>query len=143
MRYIDNFGGVDAEVNTLDLLAASACGILGGMGVGSGGLFMIYLLLVRDMPQLTAQGLNLYFFLFSAGASLTVHMQKRKIFWSAVLLMIFVGSVGTLAGSLLCARLSANLLRRAFGGMLVFCGIASLYSVIRTRRTKNLLENKK
>ena len=126
-----------------DVIASFAIALLSGMGVGSAGLLVVWLTATTSVSQLTAQGLNLYFFLFSAGASLTVHMQKRKIFWSAVLLMIFVGSVGTLAGSLLCARLSANLLRRAFGGMLVFCGIASLYSVIRTGRTKNLLENKK
>ena len=126
-----------------NVIASFAIALLSGMGVGSAGLLVVWLTATTSVSQLTAQGLNLYFFLFSAGASLTVHMQKRKIFWSAVLLMIFVGSVGTLAGSLLCTRLSANLLRRAFGGMLVLCGIASLYSVIRTGRIKNLLENKK
>ena len=126
-----------------DVIASFVIALLSGMGVGSAGLLVVWLTATTSISQLTAQGLNLYFFLFSAGASLMVHIQKRKIFWSAVLLMICVGSVGTLAGSLLSARLSADLLRRAFGGMLVFCGLASLYSVIRTGRTKNLLENKK
>lgn len=124
----------------IDIIACFFIALLSGMGVGSAGLLVVWLTVTTSISQLTAQGLNLYFFLFSAGASLIVHIQKRKIFWSVVLLMICVGSVGTLAGSLLSARLSADLLRRAFGGMLVFCGSISLYSVIRGRRTNKLLE---
>ena len=37
---------------------------LSGMGVGGGGLFVIYLSLFTDTPQLVAQGMNLLFFLF-------------------------------------------------------------------------------
>ena len=123
-----------------DIIACFFIALLSGMGVGSAGLLVVWLTATTSVSQLTAQGLNLYFFLFSAGASLMVHIQKRKIFWSVVLLMICVGSVGTLAGSLLSAQLSADFLRRAFGGMLVFGGSASLYSVIRGQRTKKLLE---
>ena len=126
-----------------DIIACFFIALLSGMGVGSAGLLVVWLTATTSISQIAAQGLNLYFFLFSAGASLIVHMQKRKIFWSVVLLMICVGSVGTLAGSLLSALLSADFLRRAFGGMLVFCGLSSLYSAIRAWRTKNLLENKK
>ena len=38
---------------------------LSGMGVGGGGLFVIYLSLFTNTPQLTAQGMNLLFFLLS------------------------------------------------------------------------------
>ena len=123
-----------------DIIACFFIALLSGLGVGSAGLLVVWLTATTSISQIAAQGLNLYFFLFSAGASLIVHMQKRKIFWSVVLLMICVGSVGTLAGSLLSALLSADFLRRAFGGMLVFCGLSSLYSVIRVGLTKKSLE---
>jgi uncharacterized membrane protein YfcA len=123
-----------------DIIACFFIALLSGMGVGSAGLLVAWLTATTSISQLAAQGLNLYFFLFSAGASLIVHIQKRKIFWNIALLMICIGSVGTLAGSLLSAQLSADILRRAFGGMLVFCGLSSLYSVIRVGRTKKSLE---
>ena len=123
-----------------DIIACFFIALLSGMGVGSAGLLVVWLNATTSISQLTAQGLNLYFFLFSAGASLMVHIQKRKIFWSVVFLMICVGSIGTLAGSALSVRLSPDILRRAFGGMLIVCGSASLYAAIRGQRTKKLLE---
>ena len=46
--------------------AAFLLSALSGMGVGGGGLFVIYLAFATDMPQLSAQGANLLFFLCSA-----------------------------------------------------------------------------
>ena len=123
-----------------DVIASFVIALLSGMGVGSAGLLVVWLTATASVPQLTAQGLNLYFFLFSAGASLVVHIQKRQIFWSVALLMIVSGCVGTLVGSVLSARLDPDILRRAFGGMLVFCGSASLYAVFRGQHSKKVLK---
>ena len=43
--------------------------LLAGLGVGSAGLFMTWLTLVEKVPQLTAQGINLIFFIFSSGSA--------------------------------------------------------------------------
>ena len=99
---------------------------LSGMGVGGGGLFVIYLSLFTDTPQLVAQGMNLLFFLFSSGASVTVHLKHRKICYPVVGVMILFGIVGALLGALLSASLPAHLLRQIFGGMLVVSGILAL-----------------
>ena len=99
---------------------------LSGMGVGGGGLFVIYLSLFTDTPQLVAQGMNLLFFLFSSGASVTVHLKHRKICYPVVGVMIVFGIVGALVGALASARLPAHLLRQIFGGMLVVSGILAL-----------------
>ena len=99
---------------------------LSGMGVGGGGLFVIYLSLFTETPQLVAQGMNLLFFLFSSGASVTVHLKHRKICYPVVGVMILFGIVGALLGALLSASLPAHLLRQIFGGMLVVSGILAL-----------------
>jgi len=99
---------------------------LSGMGVGGGGLFVIYLSLFTDTPQLVAQGMNLLFFLFSSGASVTVHLRKRRICYSAVGVMALFGIVGALLGAYASAHLSGRLLRQIFGGMLVVSGILAL-----------------
>ncbi|MBO5938354.1 MAG: sulfite exporter TauE/SafE family protein [Clostridia bacterium] len=99
---------------------------LSGIGVGGGGLFVIYLSIFTDTPQLTAQGMNLLFFLLSSGASVTVHLRNRTICASAVLVMALFGIVGALVGTSLSARVPQHLLRQIFGGMLIVSGMLSL-----------------
>lgn len=110
----------------LDIIAAAACGILSGMGVGSGGLFMIYLLLVRDVPQLTAQGLNLLFFLFSAGASLPVNLKKHRPSVRTLLVLCLFGIIGTYLGTRLGGALDAGVLKKCFGALIALSGAAGL-----------------
>ncbi len=101
---------------------------LSGLGVGGGGLFVIYLSLFTDTPQLMAQGINLLFFLFSSGSSLLVHFTKRHIFAGAVAVMAVSGIAGALLGTFLSGVVSPGILRKIFGGMLVVTGILSLQS---------------
>jgi uncharacterized membrane protein YfcA len=110
----------------LTALIAFLLAALSGMGVGGGGLFMIYLAYVTDLPQLTAQGMNLLFFLCAGGASLPVHLRKRSLPAFAIAIMIGAGVVGVLIGTELAARLNGSLLRKIFGAMLVSGGVLSL-----------------
>lgn len=108
------------------IVSAFLIAALSGMGVGGGGLFVIYLSLFTDTPQLLAQGMNLLFFLFSAGASVTVHLQKRKIYFTAVGIMAVSGILGSLLGAYAAELVSQSLLRKIFGVMLIISGILAL-----------------
>lgn len=110
----------------ISMLSAFLIAALSGMGVGGGGLFVIYLSLFTDTPQLIAQGMNLLFFLFSAGASITVHIQKRHIYFTAVGIMAGAGILGSLLGSYTAGLVNQGLLRKIFGVMLIISGILSL-----------------
>ena len=112
----------------VDIVAALICGVLTGMGVGSGGLFMIYLLLVRDLPQLTAQGLNLIFFLFSAGASLPVNIKARRPSFFPLLCLCLFGAVGSFLGTSLGALIEGDVLKKLFGALIAFSGAVGLFS---------------
>ncbi len=112
----------------VDIVAALICGVLTGMGVGSGGLFMIYLLLVRDLPQLTAQGLNLLFFLFSAGASLPVNIKARRPSIFPLLCLCLFGAVGSFLGTSLGALIEGDVLKKLFGALIAFSGAVGLFS---------------
>ena len=100
--------------------------VLTGLGVGGGGLLVILLALLTDLPQLTIQGMNLFFFLLSGGSSLLIHLRKRKIFFALLLPLILCGIPGTLLGALLSSYLPRALLRKLFGTMLLITGIYSL-----------------
>lgn len=106
---------------------------LSGMGVGGGGLFVVYLGLFTDTPQLMAQGINLLFFLFSCGSSVCVNLAKRHIFGTVVLTMALFGILGSLLGTFFSSIVSEGLLRKIFGGMLVVSGILSLKSYLRQK----------
>ncbi len=110
----------------LQILAAGLISVLSGMGVGGGGLFVIYLSLFTDTPQLVAQGMNLLFFLFSSGASMLIHLRERNLFFSAIIIMAAAGIMGALLGSGLAEYVSQALLRKIFGTMLAVSGILSL-----------------
>lgn len=110
----------------ISMLSAFIIAALSGMGVGGGGLFVIYLSLFTDTPQLIAQGMNLLFFLFSAGASVTVHIKERHIYFVAVGIMAAAGIVGSLLGAYTAGLVNQSLLRKIFGIMLIISGILSL-----------------
>lgn len=108
------------------IIASFLIAALSGIGVGGGGLFVVFLAMFTDTPQITAQGINLLFFLFSAGSSVCVHLSQRQIFGTAVLVMAVSGIVGSVCGTLLTTVVPQTLLRKAFGVMLVISGIFSL-----------------
>ena len=110
----------------IKILVAFFTSVLSGLGVGGGGLFVIYLALFTDTEQVAAQGMNLLFFLFSSGSSVIVNLTRRKIYKSAVLVMALFGVVGTVAGTLAASVISSPVLRKAFGLMLMVSGVIAL-----------------
>ncbi len=107
-------------------IASFIIALLSGMGIGSGGLLVIYLTLLEKVPQLTAQGINLLFFIFASASSLLLHITKRRLYVGAILVMGSCGIVGSLLGSAVAANISSRLLGKIFGAMLVISGVLSL-----------------
>ena len=95
---------------------------LAGMGVGGGGLLVLYLVFIKDMPQLEAQGINLVFFVFAALSSLLYHVRRREIRWKLVGMVIGVGVVGAYFGARAAAAFEPQMLRRLFGGLMMLSG---------------------
>ena len=112
----------------ITVAAAFLIAILSGMGVGSAGLLVVYLTVVLDVSQLTAQGINLLFFLFTASAALCVHILRRHIPFSRVILAALAGMLGALPGVWTAEILPQNLVRILFGMLLIFAGIRSFFS---------------
>ena len=109
-----------------DIILSVIFGILSGCGVGGGGLLVIYLTLAKDIGQLNAQGINLLFFVFSAAASLCVHLRKRRINYAAVGALCASGTAGAFFGNQAASALSPVILRKLFGAMLIISGAVTL-----------------
>ena len=107
--------------------AAFLTAILSGLGLGSAGLFVLYLTLIAGFPQPEAQGINLLFYLFSAGTSLLFHARHRTVPLPLVLFLVLCAVPGSLLGAWLLKRLELSLIRKLFGGMLVVSALPSLF----------------
>lgn len=101
-----------------------------GMGIGGGGLFVIYLTLCLKLPQVVAQGTNLLFFVIAGLSSLFYHLKKRKIVLWQVVIMILFGSVGSIVFSHFANIIDPKYPRVALGILLAVSGSLSLYSAI-------------
>ena len=120
-------------------IAVFGIALLSGMGVGSAGLFVVYLTTFCGVPQKEAQILNLVFFLASCGASMAVHLTHRKIHPARTLLLTLSGLAAAFPGSYAAAFLPASLIRRLFGGMLVLSAALTLFRSM--KKTKRAAEN--
>ena len=124
---------------TLLLLAVSfLVAVLSGLGVGSAGLLVVYLVFVEQLPQLVAQGLNLLFFLFSSGAALTVHLLRTPLPYGYLLFLLMGGLPCALLGAHFATLLPALLLRRLFGFFLIICGLLGL---LKPKKPQNGVKN--
>lgn len=115
----------------LDIIVGTAVAVLSGMGVGSGGLLVVYLTLAAGISQAPAQALNLFFFLFAASASTAVNIRRRNIAWGCVILLGLGGAVGAIAGSAIAAVTKPRVLRMLFGIMLTVTGARGLIGTLR------------
>ena len=101
-----------------------------GMGVGGGGLLVIYLTLYLGLGQLSAQGTNLFLFVIVGFFSLLYHFKKGQINLRCAIFMLATGLPGSFLFSRLSARVDPLYPRIALGVLLILCGTATLYNII-------------
>lgn len=123
-----------------DIAAGILFGILAGMGIGGGGLLVIYLTLIRDYAQIDAQTTNLLFFVFAAFAAMAVHIRKRKIDFVLVSSLAISGIVGSLLGSHVTMIIPQNITRKLFGAMLIASGIITAARILLSKKQQKIIK---
>ena len=114
-------------MNISALLAGLFSGILGSMGLGGGGILIIYLSLFTNTKSLTAQGINLLFFIPIGLLSIIIYGVKKQIKWKPTLKMAIFGIIGAVCGIYLADILGGDITRKIFGGILILMGITELF----------------
>ncbi len=112
----------------MDLIIPFLISALMGMGIGGGGLFIIYLTMYLGMEQISAQGTNLIFFLISAISALIIHIRKRKLFPMQILVMIIFGILGSFIFSHFANMVDPDIPRKVLGGVLILGGGVSVFT---------------
>ncbi|MBQ4332944.1 MAG: TSUP family transporter [Clostridia bacterium] len=118
-------------------LVGVATGIISGFGIGGGSLLVLYLTAVMGVSQYTAGGINLLYFIGCAPAALIGHIQNKAIHWKATLWCAAAGVAAAIPASLLAAHMDVNLLRRLFGGILLYIGIKELRYGRKAKQDRN------
>ena len=106
--------------------------LLMGMGIGGGGLFIVYLTAFLSIPQTTAQGTNLIFFIISAVSALIIHIRKRKFYPMQIIIMVGFGVLGSYIFSHLANMIDPDIPRTILGYILIIGGGVSIFSAIKS-----------
>lgn len=110
----------------LGLLAGAVTGVLSAFGIGGGSLLLIWMTSYAHVPQNLAQGVNLLYFLPTAGAALPTHFKNGHIEKAALLPAISAGLAGTALAAWAATGLDIELLRKFFGAFLLAVGLKEL-----------------
>lgn len=108
-------------------IASFLSGLLGAMGFGGGGVLIIYLTNILKIEQLTAQGINLLFFIPCAVTGLILHIKNKLIDFRQILPFLLTSIPGVITGLLLTEVISGNILSKIFGSALVILGARELF----------------
>ena len=104
-------------------LAGVISGFLGAMGLGGGGVLIIYLTLFLGVEQTNAQGMNLIFFIPIAILAVIIYFKKGLIVWDIAWRAAILGIVGACIGTYFASFINSDILGKIFGGLLFIMGI--------------------
>ena len=110
----------------LPLAVGFGTGILSAWGVGGGTLLLLLMTLFLGVDQTTAQGINLLYFLPTAGVSLIFHRKNGLLDKAALKAAIPLGIAAAAAGAFAATAIDTALLRRPFGLFLLFAAVMTL-----------------
>ena len=102
-------------------------GFAGGLGVGGGGILLLYLTAFAGTDQLSAQGINLLFFLPTAAAAIFLHFKNGFIKLKTALLSAAIGIPMVFLGYFIAESIDKTLLRAAFALLLLYIGTKELF----------------
>ena len=111
----------------LPLAVGFGTGILSAWGVGGGTLLLLLMTLFLGVDQTTAQGINLLYFLPTAGVSLFFHRKNGLLDKKALKAAIPPGIAAAAIGAFLATAVDTDLLRRPFGLFLIVTAVMMFF----------------
>lgn len=114
-------------MNWIGIILVSFFGaLISALGMGGGGILLIYLTIFAGMQQQAAQGINLVFFIPIALVAICIHIKHRLIRWRVVLPVVLLGLCGVWLGSRIALATESHLLGKLFGLFLLLIGLREL-----------------
>ena len=110
----------------VEILVGAAMGLLAGLGVGGGSLLILWLTLIIGVSQAQARWINLVFFITAAGSVSLLRWKTGQLEIKKMLPAILTGSMGAALGSIFRGTIDPQLLRKAFGILMLATGLREL-----------------
>ena len=114
-------------MNIFMYTAAFITGILAAMGLGGGMILILYMTIISDMPQITAQGINLLFFIPIAALALIIHTKNHLVKWKKIIPAIICGVVSAISGAFIAKAMGNSFLTKIFAAFVLITGIKELF----------------
>lgn len=111
----------------LPLLIGFGTGILSAWGVGGGTLLLLCMTLFLDVDQSTAQGINLLYFLPTAGMGLIWHKKNGLLEKNVLRQSILLGTLTAIAAAWIATSVDTAIFRKPFGVYLLITGVMTLF----------------
>ncbi len=105
------------------ILTGAAAGVISGMGIGGGTILIPALVFLFGTDQLSAQGINLIYFIPTAIIALYTHSKNKNIETKILKPLILFGIAGAFLGSTVALSLEPKILKTIFAIFLFFMGI--------------------
>ena len=107
--------------------ASTLSAIIGSMGLGGGGILIIYFNLFTDIPQSLAQGINLLFFIPSAVVAIFIYVKKKLINFKLAISFALFGIIGAALGSYFASVVNSQVLSKLFAVLLLIMGVKQFF----------------
>lgn len=115
-------------MSILFYISAFFTGILASMGLGGGMILILYMTLIAGMEQLTAQGVNLLFFIPIAATALIIHTKNKLVKWKKIIPAIICGVLSAVAGTYIAKSIGNDYLTKIFAIFVLITGVKELFS---------------
>lgn len=116
------------------VIAGFISGLISSMGFGGGGIMIIYLVIFVNTPQITAQGINLIFFIPCAILATIIYLIKKQVHFKIIIPVIAGGVLGSIIASNFFSFLKSEQLSYMFGIFLISIGLYSIFNLLKTRK---------
>lgn len=109
------------------ILTGLFSGIVSGMGIGGGAILIPALIMLENVNQQIAQGINLVYFIPTAVVSLIVHIRRKNVEVKTALIIGAGGILGAVFGSVIAKNIHSSMLGKLFGFFLLGIGIYEIF----------------
>lgn len=109
------------------ILIGFLSGIISAMGIGGGTILIPFLVLISNLDQIQAQGINLVVFIPVASLALFIHKKEGNLESKYTKKIVAPGIVAAILGSLLAVKINQDKLSTFFGVFLLFIGLYEFF----------------
>lgn len=119
------------------ILCSIFCGILAGMGVGGGSIFILITTMFNIFEHKVAQAYNLIMFIAVGIAATIFNLKNKKIDKKLLKKLVIPTCIGSITGILIVRAIDENILKNMFYCFMIIIGI---YEIITS--LKNIINAK-